>query len=297
MNKVKFISEEGIKMQSSRKLIKPDDVTSSDIKIRKIETIMPQKKASVMSDDCLNGHQSSARLKQYEHDFFKDREKMLEELQIERQNLQQLFQKELEKEKTQFRQKLAEERSRMLTDVQQEIEDLKQSAEQKGFEKGEAAGFKHGQALGFQQGKDESQVLVDEAHKLHLQVEKEIFSYQQDKKGELVDLACQMAETVINKELALSEKQIYTLLEPFLKQLEKKDNFVTVFVSKEMYQVTLQALEELKTESNDFSYSVIADSTLERYDCLIETDFDVLNLTISDQLNRMKADLLAEGVD
>lgn len=284
MKRVKSTSEEGIRMPLSRSLYKGSEIDQLTENKPIVTDYQPRSQTRIGTAS------STADMKQLEHDFFQQQAQQVEVLAKEKENRREQFSKELEQEKLTFLTDLKELKSRVLEQARSDGEELKQLAHEKGLQIGQEDGYQTGFELGHQAGLESVSELKEQAVSLFETAEKVVFEYQKEKQGELLQLATSMAENIIHQEIAQSPDELYLLLRPLLNQINKMDNFITIFVGKNRQEVVQQKMEELRNEQPVMKYAVLVDESLPLDGCVIETDYEVLDLAIQQQLEAMIRD-------
>ncbi|MBP1042047.1 hypothetical protein I6N95_13580 [Vagococcus sp. BWB3-3] len=238
----------------------------------------------------ISGIPSTSEMKRLEHDFFQQQAQQVERLAQEEDDRREQFTKELEQEKLSFLTELNTLKRRVLDQAQVDGEGLKQLAHEEGLRIGQEDGYQSGYESGYQAGIESVAQLKEQAISLFKAAEQSVFEYQKEKQSELLQLAVSMAKNIIHQEIAQSSDQLYLLLGPLLNQINKMDNFITIFVGKNRQEVVQQKMEELRKEQPVMKYAVLVDESLPLDGCVIETDYEVLDLGIQQQLEAMIRD-------
>lgn len=107
----------------------------------------------------------------------------------------------------------------------------------------------------------------------------------------MIELAAQMAEKIIHEKIDSSDEKLIALIAPILSRMEQKDTFITITVNPELQEAMKKNLGKLETEYPLFRFVVLADVTLEKNGCVIESSHAIVDLQIKQQLEAMVADL------
>lgn len=292
MRKEKFTSEEEIKMQSSRKFFKNTEIIEEN-RIKKIETTHVPKKRSINSVSN-NQELSVSEKKQIEHDFYEFQQNKKAKFFLELSQAKENFLNVIKKEKKKFFQELLHLRELVLKEATDEGEIIKKKAFEIGLKEGQLDGYETGKVDGYQAGLLEAESLKNNAKNLITQTQVAMNSYQKEKQDDFIKLAILMAENIINQEISMSEDKLKMLLQPILNKIEKSDNFITIFVTKEHLEHTNNYMEEMKRQFADLKFAVLLDESLEKNGCIIETNYEVIDLQVKKQLDAMLSDLLKE---
>ena len=198
----------------------------------------------------------------------------------------------LKKERDKFFSELRKLKAEVLENARVEGEEIKKEGYQAGLTEGQLDGYESGLENGYQAGLEDANVLKKNALKVIDQATAEMVVYQKEKQHEFIELSSIMAEKILHKELSLSEPELKVLLEPVLNKLEKGDNFITIFVTKSNQESTKVFMESLKETYTDMKYVVLVDNSLEKNGCVIETNYELIDLQLKKQLDGMVKDLL-----
>lgn len=203
-----------------------------------------------------------------------DIEKIKEEIEeeIKEKIRQQLY---LENEKT--KKDLME---RTLKKLNEEAEIVKREAAQQGYRKGLEEGFEKGLA----DCQDECSRMKNAALDMFKQAEEEVKSYFNDNKEKIIQLAGDIAESIVNTTIDLSSENILSLIKPIIQQYEKNESIIiTCHPSKsELLKTKLSELEELGQTAR---LTILGDGNLDKNTCIIENENQIIDLDIRKQIN------------
>lgn len=282
-------------MLSSRKFFKNAEVVE-ETNIKKIETThIPKKKKQEIHYE--NKDLSVSDLKQIEHDFYQSQKRKQEIFDQSLQKTRDNYLVMIKKEKQKFFHELLRLKEEVLQKSLEEGEQLKQEAYLTGLKEGQLDGFESGKETGFKAGQKEAESLKQNALSIIKQVNEEMNAYQKEKQEDFIKASALMAENIINQELSLSEDKLKLLLQPVLNKVEKADNFITIFVTKDNLENTNLYMEKMKEQFAGLKFAVLVDEALETNGCVIETNYEVIDLQIKKQLNAMVKDLMKENDD
>lgn len=219
---------------------------------------------------------------------------MISNLEKELEALKKKYQIVIKKERDKFFHELRTIRATVEEATELEAERIKEEAYDSGLKEGRLDGFEVGKKEGFQVGVEEAGYLKDNALEIIKNTKEQVEQYKKEKQNEFIELASIMAEKVVNEELSTDEVSLRKIIAPVLNRLDKEDNFITVFVTKDNYESTIKYMEKLKQTSEQMKYTVLVDESLKLNGCVIETDYEVIDLDIKKQLELMVKDL-SEG--
>lgn len=187
------------------------------------------------------------------------------------------------------------EKQAVLSAAKAEAEELKAKAETEGYQIGEKKGVQEGFRSGYQKGLEsaieEAKEVKENANQILAEAEKQVALFYEEKKKEMIELAAQMAEKIIHEKIDSSDEKLIALIAPILSRMEQKDTFITITVNPELQEAMKKNLGKLETEYPLFRFVVLADVTLEKNGCVIESSHAIVDLQIKQQLEAMVADL------
>lgn len=185
----------------------------------------------------------------------------------------------------------AKEKDRMLEEARAEAEGIKEAAQQSGFEEGTKQGYAEGYTAGFekalQEGQEEASVLVQNAHSMVQEAEEKLAEYYSEKQDQLIQLAATMAEAIVHQTIDASSEQVLELVKPLLLRMNKTEKLITVTVRPEQADLVQEKLTVLEQKYVEVRFIVLADHTLEKNGCVIETAHNITDFQISKQLEKM----------
>lgn len=282
-------------MLSSRKFFKNAEVVEEK-NIKKIETThIPKKKKQEIPHE--NQDLSVSDLKQIEHDFYQSQKRKQEMFDQSLQKTRDDYLLMIKKEKQKFFHELLRLKEEVLQKSLEEGEQIKQEAYLAGVKEGQLDGFESGKESGFDAGLKEAESLKQNALSIIEQTNEAMNAYQKEKQEDFIKASALMAENIINQELSLSEDKLKLLLQPVLNKVEKADNFITISVTKDNLENTNLYMEKMKEQFAGLKFAVLVDEALETNGCVIETNYEVIDLQIKKQLDAMVNDLMKENDD
>lgn len=236
-------------------------------------------------------------MKQIEHDFYQSQKRKQEIFDQSLQKTRDDYLLMIKKEKQKFFHELLRLKEEVLQKSLEEGEQIKQEAYLAGVKEGQLDGFESGKESGFDAGLKEAESLKQNALSIIEQTNEAMNAYQKEKQEDFIKASALMAENIINQELSLSEDKLKLLLQPVLNKVEKADNFITIFVTKDNLENTNLYMEKMKEQFAGLKFAVLVDEALETNGCVIETNYEVIDLQIKKQLDAMVKDLMKENDD
>jgi len=276
-------------MLSSHNIYKQSEMVE-DKRVKKIQTdYVIKKKEPVYFDSegniALKDHDEE-NIIITEHQKLKMRE-FNKEIEIAKSHLKKVFKRERDK----FFSELRLIKEQVIEQAKLEGEELKKEAYQEGLKEGQIDGYESGLENGYQAGEEKANHLKENSLKVIKQAEEQMTRYKKENQHEFIELAAEMAEMILGKELSQSEMELQILLEPVLNRLDKNDNFITIFVRKENQEQTSNYMNELKECYPEMKFAVIVDDALEKNGCVIETNYELIDLQLKKQLDLMVKEL------
>lgn len=276
-------------MQSSHNLFKYKNVVERQ-DVKKIETTYIPKKKEINflnSDENINFFDANTQTDE-SRDYQSVR---ITQFNLELEKMKKKYHQVIKKERDKFFKELRLIKENVIESSYQEGELLKKEAYQSGLKEGRLDGYEVGKVEGYQAGIEESEYLKKNALKIIEEAKKEVVTYQKEKQSDFVNLASIMAEKIINKELSLNEIELSDILQPVLNKLDKDNNFITIFVTKSNFESTKTYMQKVKNEFPSIKFAVFVDDSLELNGCVIDTNFEVIDLQIRKQLDLMVLDI------
>jgi flagellar assembly protein FliH len=195
---------------------------------------------------------------------------------------------DVEKIKEEIRQQLYLENEKAKKDLMEktlkklneEAEVVKKEAAQQGYKKGLEEGFEKG----LTECQDECLRMKDAALDMLRQAEEEVKSYFKDNKEKIIQLAGDIAESIVNTTIDLSSENILLLIKPVLQQYERNENIVISCnpANAELLKTKLSELEELSQAAR---LTILEDGNLDKNTCIIENENQIIDLDIRKQIN------------
>lgn len=205
-----------------------------------------------------------------------DRERLLEE--IEQQRQQQL--KVLEK--------MREEAEQDIGSMRQAWESERSTLEEQAYQEGYQSGFVQGQTEAHEQYKDQ----IALANQVTADAKKNANIYLQEQERVVLELALAVASKIMDAELEEQEERFLPIVKKAMKQARESKE-IKLFISPTYYPlVTENRAEIVELFPPDVPFLIFADDEFEPEECYIETNHGRIVVTIDEQLNLLKEQLV-----
>lgn len=202
----------------------------------------------------------------------------IEEIREEiKEELKEEIRRQLSLENQQVKNKLIES---TLQKLNEEAEALKKESMEQGYKEGLQAGFKKG----LDDCQDECSRMKNAALGLFKQAEEEVKIYFKDNKDKIIQLAGDIAESIVNTTIDLSSDNILLLIKPILHQFERNESIIITCnpANVELLKMKLSELEELSQAAR---LTILEDGNLDKNTCIIENENQIIDLDIRKQIN------------
>lgn len=179
----------------------------------------------------------------------------------------------------------------LIEESEAEIAQIKAVAKKSGHQAGYKASFQKGYEAGYSEGfekattenKEIRERAVQMLHETHVAIQ----LYQSEKKDDFLKLATHMAEKIVHDYLDQADDGLLAIAKPFLYQLDKAEEFVTISVHPDKRGKIEENLDEIKSISPGTRFMILGDPSLAKRGILIESSHAVVDLQIRNQLDRM----------
>lgn len=186
------------------------------------------------------------------------------------------------------------ESTKILEMIRVEAEEIKAQAKlhgrELGHKEGYEAGFKQGHEEGIQGAKDESEVIKENALDMIEQAKVKVEDYFSNNKTNIIELAAEMAESIIHSKIDSSSENILILIKPILQQYAKKGN-ITISCHPNNIERLKQQLYQLEEGYPDSKFIIFEDANLEVNGCKLENKTQIIDLQIKKQLDSIIEDI------
>lgn len=129
--------------------------------------------------------------------------------------------------------------------------------------------------------------MLDQLHRSRA----EVLEYKSTKKQEILQLAIQMAEKILCRELEISEQNILELVQPELDTLSYEPDMLTLVVHPNQAAWLQENKERLDQLSPGTRFNVVSDRSLSEWAYVLENSRFLVELDIKKQLDAMYLEL------
>jgi len=193
----------------------------------------------------------------------------------------------------------SEQTEQMLQEAKEQIEAWWQEQRQQDehlIEAMRSQGFQQGYEEGRVQAEHELQVKIEEMMKEAQQVLREAYVAKeqiiQEAEPFLVELACGIAEKVIDKQLTLDPEHMLELIRQNLSR-KREQGIITLCVAPEQFAFVQAAREELALSiDSQAELQILPDATVKDKGCVIRSSFGSVDARIDTQLSEIKKELV-----
>lgn len=194
---------------------------------------------------------------------------------------------------------LLEEHAKLKEDVEAEISQMRIEAEKEIEElrvKASETGYQDGYAEGKQKAEEECREHYQKLEQQLKTKERELEDQYQKQMDELepalVDKLTGVYEHVLGIRLEEEKENILFLINRSLATLDSGRNYI-VHVSKEDYEAAKKGKPQISVETGmpEDAFEIIADGTMKKGDCMIESDLGIMDCGLGTQMEMLKRQL------
>lgn len=167
-----------------------------------------------------------------------------------------------------------------------EAENLKEQIVQEGYEEGFTKGYKEG----IKEAQKEGQIIKNNAISLIEEAQNQVREYFNENRSNLIQLAADMAESIVHSTIDTSSENILTLIKPILDQCIKKENII-ITCHPDNSTFIKNNLNKLEDICNEAKFIILEDSNLEKNGCVIENQHQIVDLQIKKQMKSILEEL------
>lgn len=195
---------------------------------------------------------------------------------------------EIIEEQAQLKEEAIAEIEAMKAEAQKEIEELRVKASESGYQEGYAEGK--------QKAEEECRAHYQKLEQQLKTKEKELEDRYQEQMEELepalVDKLTGVYEHVLGIRLEEERENILFLINRSLASLDSGRNYI-VHVSKEDYEAAKSGKPQISVETGmpEDAFEIIADGTMKKGDCMIESDLGIMDCGLGTQMEMLKRQL------
>lgn len=195
---------------------------------------------------------------------------------------------EILEDQVQLKEEAMAEIEAMKAEAQKEIEELRVKASETGYQEGYAEGK--------QKAEEECRAHYQKLEQQLKTKEKELEDRYQEQMEELepalVDKLTGVYEHVLGIRLEEEKENILFLINRSLASLDSGRNYI-VHVSKEDYEAAKSGKPQISVETGmpEDAFEIIADGTMKKGDCMIESDLGIMDCGLGTQMEMLKRQL------
>lgn len=178
---------------------------------------------------------------------------------------------------------IEKERNKIINNGKIEVDKIKLEARKKGYKLGYKEGHESGYKEGINKAKEEGRAIKNNAINLIKESEKHVDEYLEENKKEIINLAINIAETIVHSTIDESSEDVLMLVKPILEQYDKKDNII-ITCNPENHSNIMKHLNKLESICPNAKFIILEDDSLERNGCIIENKDQVIDLQIKKQI-------------
>lgn len=195
---------------------------------------------------------------------------------------------EIIEDQAQLKEEAVAEIEAMKAEAQKEIEELRVKASETGYQEGYAEGK--------QKAEEECRAHYQKLEQQLKTKEKELEDRYQEQMEELepalVDKLTGVYEHVLGIRLEEERENILFLINRSLASLDSGRNYI-IHVSKEDYEAAKSGKPQISVETGmpEDAFEIIADGTMKKGDCMIESDLGIMDCGLGTQMEMLKRQL------
>ncbi|WFA07899.1 FliH/SctL family protein [Tissierella sp. Yu-01] len=259
-------------MRLSYRIIKNDNVAYSDSSVSISDVKI---KAPIIDEE------PEEIIEEAIEDGDKDNQKSYVDIEAIRKEIEEKLRLEMEEE----RQALIEA---SMNEAKAEIKNLQREAIEKAYEEGIKRGFEDGHKQGIEKAFEDCQEQCNEIKKNALdlieQAERKVKEYFLDNRDRILNLAGEMAESIVHDVIDTSSKNITSLIKPIIQLYEETENII-ITCNPDNVEILRENLEELEASCPKARFIILEDNNLEKNGCTIENEAQIIDLQIRKQID------------
>lgn len=172
-------------------------------------------------------------------------------------------------------------------EAQKIIEDAEQIAQQK-IEQAYNEGFEKGSSDAIENAHQEAEQIRQEAKELLEQTQKEREETIQSLEPQMMKFVLDIAQNVLTTAFELNSDIIKYLIQKGLQSVKEIKN-LKIYVSEDNYDYVEQNKKEIvNTDTEQHNIEIAKDTTLQKMDCIIETEIGTIRCGLDEQLSGIK---------
>lgn len=186
-----------------------------------------------------------------------------------------------------FQAELKREKEKLIENARQEAKRIREEAQKNGYEEG----FKKGFSEGEQNALDEYRDLLERSKKVLWDAEKQTKEYLEVQKENLIRLAGDIAEKIVNHEINTEGETLSDMIKQVLQEY-KKGGVLLISCNKKHVRKLKDNIFSLKKINGDIDYIVMENPAFEENRVMLEYDNEIIDLGVSDQIQSIVNQLI-----
>ncbi|MPW24793.1 hypothetical protein GC105_03180 [Alkalibaculum sp. M08DMB] len=161
----------------------------------------------------------------------------------------------------------------------EEAQELQGKSEEKGYQ----IGFKLGYEQAVKEAQEEALTIKNNALSMIEQANRYVANYYTDNRVKIIQLAADMAESIVHNTINTSSENIVMLIKPILQQYGKKENIIITCHPDNIDYIRAN-LHPMESICPDSKFVLIEDFNLEKNGCIIENEHQIIDLQVKKQI-------------
>ena len=199
-------------------------------------------------------------------------------------------------------QEIQDQKDSIINKAMEEAEEIKLRARDTGYTEGFSQGSEEGKKQGLDQGnkkglengylqgiidaQDEANQIKKNAINILNKAEDEVDKYMAENQEKIINLAVQMAESIVHSTIDSSSENILQLIKPIIQQFRKVET-VIITCNPHSYDYLKKSLYQIEKKYEDVKFALFEDESLEKNGCVIENENQIIDLQIGKQLKNI----------
>ncbi|NLU36669.1 MAG: hypothetical protein GXX01_06600 [Clostridiales bacterium] len=174
----------------------------------------------------------------------------------------------------------------IIRQAHEEADSIRRQAREEGYQAGLKEGKRTGYREGYEEAVKETEELKEKAKALLESAHRESREYISRTKAEIIRLAAAMARKIIHFNIDMNDEAIVEMVKEALHRSEEKKQ-VLLRSPAEFVSVLKANMDQFEKICPHANFIVLEDATVESPGCVIETEDQVINLEVDQQLNNI----------
>lgn len=179
----------------------------------------------------------------------------------------------------------------MVNQASRKAQDIQQKAYDTGYQKGMGEGQQKGYQQGYEKSLEETKGIKKQARDLLQQAHKASREYIHQTQEEIIDLAVTIAKSVIHHTIDLKDENILEMINFALRSVEDRRQILMRCHPKDI-SFLKKHVSSFKKICPQATFTLLEDKEIREKDCVIETEAQIINLKIDEQIENIRQILL-----